>query len=47
MKFGRQMPIHDGGLGRINIGIARYAFRAHGVSFRCCHWTFKINPYFL
>jgi len=38
--------LHDRGLRRINIRIARYAYRAHGVSYRwavrqCCHWTFK------
>ena len=26
--------LHDRGLTRINIGIARYAFTAHGLSFR-------------
>jgi len=26
--------LHDRGFTRINIGIARYAFKAHGVSFR-------------
>jgi len=26
--------LHDRGLRRINIGFTRYAYRAHGVSFR-------------
>jgi len=38
--------LHDHRLRRINIGIPRYAYRTHGVSFRgavrqCCHRTFK------
>ena len=45
--------LHDRGLRRINIGIARYAFRALGESFR---WAavlpvatglLKISPYYL
>jgi len=38
--------LHDRGLRWISIGIARYAYRAHGVRFwwvvrQRCHWTFE------
>jgi len=44
-RINRCVWMHDRGLRRINIGIARHGYRAHGVSFRwavrqCCHWTF-------
>jgi len=43
--------LHDRGLRRINISIARYAYRAQGVSFlwavRHCTGLLKISPDFL
>jgi len=38
--------IHDHELRQINIGIAHYVYRAHGVSFwwlvwQCCHLIFE------
>jgi len=33
--------LHDRGLTRINVGIARYAFTAHGVSFQ---WAAVLLP---